>query len=149
MKTIGLILISCYCCTATFAQPASDTTKVGTVTVSKPKDCNKGGAVYEVVDQMPRFTATEGSLFAYFTNNIHLAAQSPNGKSTLTAYISFVIDLKGKVQDLTIMNEEEVDLNMRREIFKAFKAMPKWIPGVLNNQNVCVKMVQPLHFRTL
>ena len=58
---------------------------------------------------------------------------------------TFVVERDGSVSDIRIA--KSVDPSLDKEAVRVVSAMPRWIPGRQNGQNVRVKYTLPVTFR--
>lgn len=59
-------------------------------------------------------------------------------------YVSFVIEIDGKISDVKIIKGVSRDID--REAIRVIKKSPKWIPGKVNNQVVRTRVTVPINF---
>ncbi|MBE9484343.1 MAG: energy transducer TonB [Bacteroidetes bacterium] len=99
--------------------------------------------LFTVIEEMPEFPGGMDSLFIFLEDNISF----PITEDTSTynkVYVQFIVSKKGRIKDIRIMRSggEEFD----REVIRALKLMPDWIPGRQRGKAVPVLYTLPIRF---
>ena len=101
--------------------------------------------LFVVVEEMPVFPGGMDSLFIFLENNICFPITKDT--SVLTkVYVQFIVSKKGRIKDIEIIRSggEEFD----REVIRALKLMPEWIPGRQRGKPIPVIYTLPIRFAT-
>ncbi len=111
--------------------------------IVKPKvEENK---VFEYVEQMPSFPGGMAALMQYLSKNIKYPPVAEEMNIQGRVICTFVVERDGSVSDIRIA--KSVDPSLDKEAIRVVSAMPRWIPGRQNGQNVRVKYTLPVTFR--
>lgn len=102
------------------------------------------GEIHRKVDQLPSFPGGQQALFAFLAENLNVTISPQANKTLGQVVVKFVVFKDGTVGNIGIMRslapaEDE-------EAMRVVKAMPKWIPGKLNGEEVNVEMGIPIRF---
>jgi TonB family protein len=100
--------------------------------------------VYSIVEEMPVYPGGEEALFKFIGDNIRYPEEAKAAKVQGIVYLSFVVNKKGKVRDITVIRGigsgcDEAAIEMAR-------AMPNWTPGRQRGKNVNVQYNLPVRF---
>ena len=101
--------------------------------------------VFEYVEQMPSFPGGEAALMQYLSKNIKYPPFAEENNIQGRVICTFVVERDGSVSDIRIARG--VDPSLDKEAVRVVSAMPRWIPGRQNGQNVRVKYTLPVTFR--
>ena len=101
--------------------------------------------VFEYVEQMPSFPGGTGALMQYLSKNIKYPPFAEENNIQGRVICTFVVERDGSVSDIRIA--KSVDPSLDKEAVRVVSAMPRWIPGRQNGQNVRVKYTLPVTFR--
>ena len=114
-------------------------------TVSPQTDRSDDGKIYDYVEQMPSYPGGAGALNAYLSNNIHYPAIAEEEGIQGRVVVSFIVEKNGAISGVCVVRS--IDPTLDREAVRVVKAMPRWIPGRQNGENVRVKFTIPITFR--
>ena len=101
--------------------------------------------VFSYVDVMPEFPGGRAAMEAYVSKNLRYPDAALSQKVTGTVHVSFVVTKTGDISDIQVV--QGIHSLCDAEAIRVVKAMPKWIPGKQNGQNVNVKFTLPIAFR--
>jgi len=101
--------------------------------------------IFENIEQMPTFPGGEESLIQYLSSNVRYPAVAQENEIQGRVVVRFVVTSKGEVDRVEIVRS--VDNALDKEAIRVVKAMPKWIPGKQNGENVSVWFLLPVNFR--
>lgn len=101
--------------------------------------------VFLTVEQMPQFPGGEKELMAYLAKNIKYPTVAAENNIQGRVTLKFVVSKTGAVTDIQII--KGFDPSCDKEALRVVKAMPKWIPGKQNGQNVNVYYTLPVTYR--
>ncbi|CAN5498655.1 hypothetical protein BH11BAC1_BH11BAC1_15860 [soil metagenome] len=96
------------------------------------------------VDFAPEFPGGEDALIKFMAKNTRYPAVARENNITGRVYVCFVINEKGKTENIKIMRSlgSETD----EEVLRVIGIMPDWKPGQYHNQNVKTALVMPVSF---
>lgn len=100
--------------------------------------------VFDVVEQPPRFPGGMAELNKYIRENIKTPESVIKNGNDVRVIVQFVVDKDGSVHSPKVYNS--TDKEAEAEAMRVVSAMPKWIPGLHNNQAVRVKYTMPIRF---
>jgi len=100
---------------------------------------------FVTVEQMPIFPGGEREMQKFIAENLKypIVAQESGIQGRIT--VRFIVTKTGEISDVTIIRG--IDPSCDKEAIRLVKAMPKWIPGKQNGQNVPVYFTLPIVFR--
>jgi TonB family protein len=101
-------------------------------------------AVFEMVEQMPIFTA--GDINQYIAKNVKYPTDAIENQIQGKVYLSFVVDKSGKVRDVIILRGIRGGGSLEKEALRVIKSLPNFSPGLQNGKAVNVKMTIPINF---
>ena len=125
---------------------SADVLRSKTLLVTEPvKPKEEENTVFEYVEQMPSFPGGDAALMQYLSKNIKYPPLAEENGIQGRVICSFVVERDGSVSDIRI--KRSVDPSLDKEAMRVVSAMPRWIPGRQNGQNVRVKYTLPVTFR--
>ncbi len=92
----------------------------------------------------PEFVGGTDSLLAYLKNQTVYPDQAKNSNISGKAYINFIIDEHGNIENPRIIRSVHPLLD--NEALRIVKQMPKWIPGKQHNRLTKVSFNLPINF---
>lgn len=99
---------------------------------------------YGMIKIKPIFPGGNAALLKYISLNIDYPRTSVENGVDGIVYIKFIIDEKGHVINVELLND--VDPLINAEAIRVIKSLPDWKPGKLNNKNVPVSFIIPIKF---
>ncbi len=102
--------------------------------------------IFTIVEQMPEFPGGEGELMKYVQKNIVYPAIEKDAGISGTAYVTFVVDKDGNINDVKILRGVAGGPNCDKEAMRVVKSMPPWKPGKQNGRSVSVQYNLPIKF---
>ncbi|MBQ3539951.1 MAG: energy transducer TonB [Bacteroidaceae bacterium] len=102
--------------------------------------------IYQVVEQQPEFPGGMRALMKYLQDNIKYPRISRENNSQGKAYVNFVVNTDGSIQDVEIMKSTS-DIYLDKEAVRVVEAMPRWNPGKQAGKAVRVRFTLPVTFR--
>ena len=102
--------------------------------------------IYQVVEQQPEFPGGMQALMKFLRDNIQYPRISRENNSQGKAYVNFVVNTDGSIQDVEIMKSSS-DVHLDREALRVVKSRPKWNPGTQSGKPVRVRFTLPVTFR--
>lgn len=119
---------------------------VGVTVASTPvkprEDENKK---FDVVEQMPSFPGGQTALITYLSNNVKYPVICEENGAECRVIVQFIVGKDGNISNVQIAKGN--DYFLEHEAIRVVKAMPKWIPGKQNGQNIMVRYTLPITFR--
>ena len=100
--------------------------------------------IYSCVEQMPQFPGGEAALMKYFKSHILYPYLAAEDEVQGRVVVRFIVDETGKVSNATVIHS--ADYYLDREVVRACKELPKFIPGRHNGQAVSVWYTLPVTF---
>ncbi|MCR5158068.1 MAG: TonB family protein [Prevotella sp.] len=129
--------------------PAPAVTQVvpesGAVSIVKPEMPADTSAVFEVVEQMPKFPGGDAALMQFLSSTIKYPKDAMEQKKQGRVLVTFVVEKDGSVSDTKVVRS--VFPSLDEEALRVIKAMPKWEPGMQKGKTVRVKYTIPISFR--
>ena len=108
-----------------------------------PLDPNE--EIYTIVDKMPEFPTGEEGLGRFITEFIRYPSRAKDEGVQGRILCSFIVRKDGTISNLEVINGLDNDLD--NEALRVLSMMPKWTPGVNNNEAVSVKCILPIDFK--
>ena len=105
-------------------------------------------SIYNSPDVMPEFVGGEQGLLLYIRKTVVYPLVDLQNDKEGIAYVRFVITEEGEITNVRIYEgaEGKCTALMAAEGIRAIKAMPKWIPGLVNGIPVKVNFSIPIRF---
>ena len=101
--------------------------------------------IYDKVEVMPEFKGGMDALMKYLGNTIKYPAEAKKNNIEGKAFVSFVIDVKGKINSVEMV--KPINPLLDKEAMRVIASMPKWKPGKKDGKKVNVKFVIPINFK--
>lgn len=99
--------------------------------------------VYTIVDEMPEYPGGQDSLLRYITRHTRYSpAKDEDIRGSVR--VQFVIDKEGRICDIKPAGDRQPN-SLEKEVIRAMKAMPKWIPGRHKGEPVAVQYFLPIY----
>ena len=108
----------------------------------KPKGYEKP---YDIVAQMPEFPGGDAKLMEWLNSHIKYPAIAEENGVQGRVSVRFVVGKDGSISNTSVVRS--VDPSLDKEALRVIKAMPKWIPGYLNDAPVPVWFTLPVTFQ--
>jgi protein TonB len=116
---------------------------VGNVVV---EDIPEEEPILQIVENMPEFPGGMPALMKYLRDNINYPRISREMNSQGRAFINFVVNSDGSIQDVEVLKSSS-DPNLDKEAVRVVSAMPKWNPGRQAGKAVRVRFTLPVTFK--
>ena len=101
--------------------------------------------VYSKADQMPQFKGGDVAFRKFINKHLKYPQEDLKNKVHGTVYLSFVVNMDGSIQDVTV--ETGVNRGLDKEAVRLIRSMPKWIPGSNQGKPVRVRVEQRISFK--
>jgi len=113
---------------------------------TKPlKKENENKEAFDVVEKMPEFPGGIEELMKFLSSNIKYPEVAHKARVQGRVIVQFIIESDGSVSSPKILKSVSEELDA--EALRCINAMPKWKPGMQNEQPVRVKYTIPITFR--
>ena len=123
----------------------NDAIKIATVVGNTKEEEEEEAKVFLIVEDMPTF---QGGTLENFRNYIQTTVKYPalamENSISGTVYVSFVVNRRGEVSNITILRP--VDPSLDEAVINALKTAPKWEPGKQRGKPVNVSFSIPVKF---
>lgn len=106
---------------------------------------DKGGKVYEVVEDLPSFPGGPSALISYLSSNVKYPTECQAKGIQGRVIVQFIVETDGSITNARIVRG--VDPLLDAEALRVVNGMPKWTPGKQNGKAVRVKYAVPLSFK--
>lgn len=116
---------------------------VGNVVV---EDIPEEEPILQIVENMPEFPGGMPALMKYLRDNINYPRISREQNSQGRAFINFVVNSDGSIQDVEVLRSSS-DIHLDKEAVRVVSAMPKWNPGRQAGKAVRVRFTLPVTFK--
>jgi protein TonB len=100
--------------------------------------------IFTIVEDMPSFPGGDAALMQYLGNNIKYPAIAKDAGIQGTVYVTFVVNEKGKVQDVKVLRS--IGGGCDEEAIRVVENMPTWSPGKQRGKPVKVQYNLPIRF---
>ncbi len=97
------------------------------------------------VEDQPKYPGGMNEFFKFIYSAIEYPEEAIENKIEGTVFIGFVINKKGKLEDVEL--ERGVHNSLDNEAIRVIKLIPDWIPGKQRGKPVSVKFVIPIKFK--
>ena len=94
---------------------------------------------------MPQFPGGDVALMKYIQKNVRYPQIAKEYGIEGRVFVTFVIDKKGKVNDVEIL--KGVDKNLDKEAKRVIESLPKFTPGKQRGKAVRVQFTVPISFK--
>ena len=113
--------------------------------VLRKDDSSCDGKAHDIVEQMPQFPGGTTAMMQYLSENIRYPEEAHKNNIQGRVIVTFVVRKDGSISDAKIMRSVHPLLDA--EALRVVYAMPKWNPGIQNDEPVNVKYTVPITFR--
>jgi protein TonB len=102
--------------------------------------------IFDVVEEQPEFPGGMKALMKYLQENINYPRISRENNSQGRAFINFVVNSDGTIQDVEVLKSSS-DIYLDKEALRVVSSMPKWNPGKQAGKAVRVRFTLPVTFK--
>ncbi|MEO8471232.1 MAG: TonB family protein [Chryseolinea sp.] len=109
----------------------------------------KGKTIYIKAEEMPTYDGGNEAMMKYLTDNLQYPAAARDDGEEGTVFVDFVIDPKGKVQDVAASDavNDNVNLALKNESVRVVSSMPNWKPAMHKGKPVSAAYSLPVKFQ--
>ena len=100
---------------------------------------------FDVVEQMPQFPGGTKELMTFLSENVRYPEAAHKAGVQGRVIANFVVEKDGSITEAKIVKSVSPELDA--EALRVINSMPKWIPGMQNDEAVRVKYTVPITFR--
>lgn len=100
---------------------------------------------FRVVEQLPEFPGGMVAFMKWLTHNLKYPQAAQQQKIQGKVVVSFIVNKDGSLTDAKVV--QPVNPMLDREAMRVVKMMPKWKPGVNNNQPCRTMIAIPVVFK--
>ena len=101
--------------------------------------------VYQIVEQMPKYTGGEEAMMKYVAENIKYPQAAKDKNISGRVFVGFVIEKDGSVSNVKVVRG--IGGGCDEEAARVIKEMPKWKPGMQKGKPVRVNYMMPIFFK--
>lgn len=106
---------------------------------------DKTAKPFDVVEQMPQFPGGLEELMTFLSQNIRYPEAAHKAGIQGRVIANFVVEKDGSITEAKIVKSVSPELDA--EALRVINSMPKWIPGMQNDEAVRVKYTIPVTFQ--
>ena len=98
-----------------------------------------------IVEQLPEFPGGMVEFMKWLTKNLKYPASMQRSRVQGKVVVSFIVNEDGSIADAKV--EQPVAGALDREAMRVIRMMPRWKPGIQNNQPCKTKVAIPIVFK--
>ena len=118
--------------------------RASTATQRKVMAIDPNEDIFTIVDQMPQFPTGEEGLGRFLSEYIRYPSRAREEGVQGRILCSFIVRKDGTVSNVEVVNGLHNELD--NEALRVLSMMPKWTPGMNDNEAVSVKCILPIDF---
>lgn len=100
---------------------------------------------FRIVQQMPEFPGGGSAFIQWLTRQLRYPPLAQSQKIQGRVVVSFIVNKDGSIADVKL--EKSVNALLDREALRVIRMMPRWKPGVHNNQPCRTMVAVPVVFK--
>lgn len=100
---------------------------------------------FHVVEDLPKFPGGAVELMKWLTRNLQYPAMARSRKTQGKVVAVFYVEKDGSVTGISVTKSLSADCD--REVLRVLRKMPKWEPGIQNDQPCRTKVSIPVVFK--
>lgn len=108
-------------------------------------DKNDNPLNFRVVEDLPQFPGGAVELMKWLTKNLRYPSTAQRQKTQGKVVVQFIINIDGAVSDLKVVKSLNADCD--REALRVMRMMPRWKPGVKNDEPCRTMVCIPIIFK--
>jgi protein TonB len=124
---------------------SSDTGTGGVPEGTVTEAIEKPNQVFTHVEVMPSYRGGYEKMMKTLSRNMKYPASARRTGKEGTAYVEFVVDNEGNIQDVKVLRG--FDMACDKEALRIVSLLTEWNPGLQNQLAVNVKLVLPIKFK--
>jgi serine/threonine protein kinase len=114
--------------------------------LTNTKNNSSPNYIYTIVDQHPQFPGGVIAFNNYIKDNLRFPPQARNKVTDDKVLVSLIVEKDGGISNVAVM--KSLGFGCDEEAIRLISSMPNFSPGVKNGENVRVKLVFPITFRS-
>lgn len=100
---------------------------------------------FRIVQQMPEFPGGGSAFIQWLTRQLRYPPSAQSQRIQGRVVVSFIVNKDGSIADVKL--EKSVNALLDREALRVIRMMPRWKPGVHNNQPCRTMVAVPVVFK--
>ena len=100
---------------------------------------------FRIVQQMPEFPGGGSAFIRWLTRQLRYPPLAQSQRIQGRVVVSFIVNKDGSIADVKL--EKSVNALLDREALRVIRMMPRWKPGVHNNQPCRTMVAVPVVFK--
>lgn len=100
---------------------------------------------FRIVQQMPEFPGGGSAFIQWLTRQLRYPPLAQSQRIQGRVVVSFIVNKDGSIADVKL--EKSVNAQLDREALRVIRMMPRWKPGVHNNQPCRTMVAVPVIFK--
>lgn len=100
---------------------------------------------FRIVQQMPEFPGGGSAFIQWLTHQLRYPPLAQSQRIQGRVVVSFIVNKDGSIVDVKL--EKSVNALLDREALRVIRMMPRWKPGVHNNQPCRTMVAVPVVFK--
>lgn len=100
---------------------------------------------FRIVQQMPEFPGGGSAFIQWLTHQLRYPPLAQSQRIQGRVVVSFIVNKDGSIADVKL--EKSVNALLDREALRVIRMMPRWKPGVHNNQPCRTMVAVPVVFK--
>ena len=100
---------------------------------------------FRIVQQMPEFPGGGSAFIQWLTRQLRYPPLAQSQRIQGRVVVSFIVNKDGSIADVKL--EKSVNAMLDREALRVIRMMPRWKPGVHNNQPCRTMVAVPVVFK--
>ena len=100
---------------------------------------------FRIVQQMPEFPGGGSAFIQWLTRQLRYPPVAQSQRIQGRVVVSFIVNKDGSIADVKL--EKSVNALLDREALRVIRMMPRWKPGVHNNQPCRTMVAVPVVFK--
>lgn len=100
---------------------------------------------FRIIQQMPEFPGGGSAFIQWLTRQLRYPPLAQSQKIQGRVVVSFIVNKDGSIADVKL--EKSVNALLDREALRVIRMMPRWKPGVHNNQPCRTMVAVPVVFK--
>lgn len=100
---------------------------------------------FRIVQQMPEFPGGGSAFIQWLTRQLRYPPLAQSQKIQGRVVVSFIVNKDGSIADVKL--EKSINALLDREALRVIRMMPRWKPGVHNNQPCRTMVAVPVVFK--
>ena len=113
--------------------------------IEPPTPPDEDAVSLRIVEDVPQFPGGATEFIKWLTRNLKYPASAQNQKIQGKVVAEFIVNRDGSVTDVRVV--QSLNAACDREALRVLRMMPRWTPGIENDQPCRTKVCIPIVFR--